>query len=99
MIRFLLISFMAAFIGTGCLTDQITVSGKISVSGNEPFTYLRIITPENKEFKIVGDHKEELQAHYQQQTVTLNAHIVKEATGPGFPAEIDVIAFNTGASH
>ena len=50
---------------------MITVTGKIRVVGNEPFTHLVITTDDGKDYLVQGDLEKELRAlQYQRVTVT-----------------------------
>ena len=50
---------------------MLTVTGKIRVVGNEPFTHLVITTEEGQDYLIQGDLEKELRAlQYQKITVT-----------------------------
>lgn len=73
----------------GC-TTEMTITGKVAVAGHEPFTYTRVITNENIEYKLVGPKEELLRKKYQQQIVSLEGRVVKKAIGPEFPAEFAV---------
>jgi ABC-type oligopeptide transport system substrate-binding subunit len=68
-------------------TDMQKISGRISMKGSMPNTYLALTTGSGKEYKITGPLEEKLAADYQYEDVTLSGEIVKEAVGPGFPAE------------
>jgi len=51
--------------------DLLTVTGKIRLVGNEPFTHLVITTDDGKDYLVQGDLEKELQAlQYQMVTVT-----------------------------
>lgn len=67
--------------------DAAEINGQISMKGSMPNTYLALSTESGKEYKITGPLKEKLAADYQYKEVTLAGEIVKEAVGPGFPAE------------
>ena len=50
---------------------MITVTGKIRLVGNEPFTHLVITTEDGKDYLIQGDLEKELRAlQYQRVTAT-----------------------------
>jgi hypothetical protein len=67
--------------------DAAEISGRISMKGSMPNTYLALTTGSGKEYKITGPLQDKLAEDYQYKTVTLAGEIVKEAVGPGFPAE------------
>lgn len=71
----------------------VEISGRISVKGNEPFTYLCITTSDNREFKISGPMEPDLRQGYQNQIVRIRGIIESEAKGPGFPAIVLVEEF------
>lgn len=69
---------------------ETTYTGRISVRGNEPHTYLALVTSDNQEYRIVGDLEQKIRSSYQNKRVTVAGRIVKEALGPGFPTELRV---------
>ncbi len=71
----------------GC--DTVVVTGSVTVKGSEPHTYLALVTDEG-DFSLRGDMRQVLSS-YQHSTVTLRARIVRDARGPGLPAELEVI--------
>jgi hypothetical protein len=78
---FLVVMFTAA----GC----ITLSGRITVKGNEPHTYVVLVAGESEEYVIVGDLAETLRKEYQNKRVRVKGKIVGKAI-PGKPAELEV---------
>ena len=66
----------------------VTVTGVVSVKGNEPFTYCAL-TSSGRAYSIVGDRKSEIMAKYQNREITVTGKIVREGEGP-LPYEIDV---------
>jgi hypothetical protein len=51
--------------------EMLTVTGKIRLVGNEPFTHLVITTDDGKDYLVQGDLEKELRAlQYQRVTVT-----------------------------
>ncbi|MDY6969145.1 MAG: hypothetical protein SVR08_10910 [Spirochaetota bacterium] len=80
-------------IETGALTPgsiALEINGKVSVKGNEPHTYLVIITRKYGALKIVGAFEKEIRRNYQQKYIKVNGKVVKKTIGPGFPAEFKV---------
>lgn len=69
--------------------DQI-IQGRISVRGNEPHTVLTIETPQGL-FEITGPLKPEIWNNYQGQEIKIRCKLVREAIGPGFPAQIEAL--------
>jgi len=57
-----------------------TYSGKIAVKGNEPFTYLALVTDKG-DMKITGTFEKRLRESYQGMGVTVRGTIVKEGRG------------------
>jgi hypothetical protein len=70
--------------------DSLTVTGRIAVKGNEPLSYVALITQKG-DFSIVGPFRNEIRARYQGMFLKVRARIVREARGPGSPAELEVI--------
>lgn len=87
LIKTVLIVFAVTMI-LSCKT--VTLKGKIAVKGNEPHTYLVLILEQNLEYAIVGDLRQEIWTKYQGQVIKVRGKIVKQAVGPGFPAELEV---------
>ena len=87
LIKTVLIVFAVTMI-LSCKT--VTLKGKIAVKGNEPHTYLVLILEQNLEYAIVGDLRQEIWTKYQGQVIKVQGKIVKQAVGPGFPAELEV---------
>ena len=50
-----------------------------------------VIVADSEHYELVGDHAEQLW-NMQQQNVTVHGHVVREAYGPGFPAQLKVEA-------
>jgi len=72
--------------------QTITITGKISVYGNMPHTYIAIKDLNNKLYKIENAKEYNLN-NYQNKTVKIIAIKIKDSIGPGFPAVIKVIEF------
>ncbi|MBN1524294.1 MAG: pre-peptidase C-terminal domain-containing protein [Spirochaetales bacterium] len=70
---------------------EIEITGKISVKGWDPFTYLALTTGDNMDYTLTGYLVPDLWNNYQNQTVTLRVIYRKDAIGPGFPAEVEVL--------
>ncbi len=66
------------------------IEGTISMKGSMPGTYLACTTSNGTEYKITGPLAEKLALEFQNKTVSLKGTIVREAVGPGFPAEFRV---------
>ncbi|MCF6245049.1 MAG: hypothetical protein L3J43_08420 [Sulfurovum sp.] len=76
----------------GCANStEIELEGKIAMKGSEPFSYLSIKDKESKKsYKIQNQESFDLM-HKQKQVIKVKAEIVKDAVGPGFPAEIKIV--------
>jgi len=68
----------------------LIITGKVAVAGNEPFSYVRLLTAELQEYKLVGPKAASLRRHHQNEVVKLEGRIVQPAAGPGLPAEFEV---------
>ena len=66
----------------------MTIQGRVSVRGNEPFTYLSLVTEENEEYALVGPLEERIRRDYQGSYLRVKGTILEEAKGPGFPAQL-----------
>ena len=77
---------LLSFILAGCLT----YTGRVSVKGNEPHSYVVLVTQDDTAYRLVGDLAPRIRKEYQNMTIVVRGCIVKEAVGPGFPAELHV---------
>lgn len=66
-----------------------TFTGTVAVKGNEPFTYLALVTDKG-DMKIVGSMKQKLRDCCQGKLVTVKGAIVKEGKGFMMPPELEV---------
>ena len=72
--------------------DQvIELTGRVTVTGSAPRTILVLVT-ETDHYEIVGDLAPELRT-LQQVHVTVRGRVVREAAGPGFPAQLQVDSY------
>ena len=72
--------------------DQvIEFTGRVTVTGSAPLTILVLVT-ETDHYEIVGDVAPELRK-LQQLQVTVRGRVVREAAGPGFPAQFQVDSY------
>jgi hypothetical protein len=70
----------AAMLGAGSLkmgADEIQVTGKVYVMGNEPFTVVAIELDDGKAYALVGDQEKELRK-LQGKRVTVRGRLSKE---------------------
>ena len=77
---------------------ELTVTGKLSVYGNEPHTYLAVAVEDPalpsgiRLVQVEGEHFGELY-RMQGQTVTVTGTVSRLEIGPGFPTLMDVEEF------
>ena len=72
--------------------DQvIELTGRVTVTGSAPLLMLVLVT-ETDHYEIVGDLVPELR-NLQQLYVTVRGRVVREAYGPGFPAQFQVDSY------
>ena len=76
----ILLASLALPLVTAC--NSLTVSGRVSVKGSEPHTYLVLVSEERGAFTIVGPLKEEIRRNYQGKYLKVRGRIVE---GPGLP--------------
>ena len=69
----------------------IELTGRVTVTGSAPLTILVLVT-ETDHYEIVGDLAAELR-RLQQLHVTVRGRVVREAYGPGFPAQFQVDSY------
>ena len=76
----------------GCAQDNIIeLEGRVAMKGSSPHAYLSIKDSKSqKSYKIQNQAKFDLMKK-QNQIVKVEAVLVKEAFGPGFPAVIEVV--------
>ena len=78
---------LLAMAAMACATSP-TYTGTVKVTGSDPHLQLVLVT-EDMHYEIVGDLKGELWQQ-QQRTVSVQGTVVREAAGPGFPAQLEV---------
>jgi hypothetical protein len=86
--RLLSLSIGLAFLA-GC-TEQI-LTGTIAIKGSEPHTYPALTTADQQEYRLVGQRGQEIGESYQNMLLKVRVRLVKEAIGPDFPAEVEVL--------
>ena len=77
------------------LNYDITLTGKISVKGSEPHTYLCLTTLNRVDFKLIGPISNQIRQKYQSQTLIIMGTVTSPAIGPDMPVTVDVLDFNT----
>lgn len=87
--------FLLLTCGTGCSGELFQISGRVSVAGNAPFTYVRIVDAQRHEYRLVGPQAERLRHDWQGREVLLSGRVVKPAVGPGMPAEFEVVRISS----
>jgi len=95
MLRKILLPLLALLsIGACAQENLLEIQGKIFVKGSAPHTYL-VIEESNthKAYKITNGKDFNLMQK-QKQTIRIKAKPIKDAIGPGFPAEIEIISVN-----
>ena len=70
----------------------IVVSGRVVVVGSDPYVLLVIVTETGDEYELVGEHATDLW-RLQQRHVTVHGRLVRQADGPGYPAQVEVDAY------
>ena len=72
--------------------EMIAVTGRIVVTGSDPLVTLVIVTDANEQYELVGGQADPLW-DLQQLQVTVRGRVVREAAGPGFPAQLEVDSY------
>ena len=72
--------------------EMVAVTGRVVATGSDPFVILVIVTGANEQYELVGERAEPLW-DLQQLQVTVRGRVVREASGPGFPAQLEVDSF------
>ena len=76
--------------------EMIAVTGRIVVTGSDPLVTLGIVTGANEQYELVGERADPLW-DLQQRRVTVTGYIVQTASGPGFPAQLEVASYTVVA--
>lgn len=72
--------------------EMIAVTGRVVVTGSDPLVTLVIVTGANEQYELVGERADPLW-DLQQRRVTVTGYIVQPASGPGFPAQLEVASY------
>ena len=72
--------------------EMVAVTGRVVVTGSDPFVILVIVTDTNEQYELVGEQADPLW-DLQQLQVTVRGRVVQEASGPGFPAQLEVYSY------
>jgi len=86
-----IISFLCSAVLLGCTqSESMELQGRIAMKGSATHSYLTIYDQRtHKSYKITNKEAFDLMRK-QNQTIKLEAKLIKEAIGPGFPAVIEV---------
>jgi hypothetical protein len=87
-LRFLAVATLSLVFLSGC--SSLKLAGRVAVKGSEPHTYL-VLVVDGRDYKLVGPLRDEIWKTYQGQRIRVRGRIVREARGPGFPAEVEVL--------
>jgi hypothetical protein len=69
------------------LPREERLTGRLFLTGSEPHAYLALETSGGVLYRLSGDAVKELTRNSQGGTAVLQGRVVREARGPGFPAE------------
>ena len=69
--------------------EMIAITGRLVVTGSDPLVSLVIVTGADERYELVGEQAGPLW-DLQQRRVTVTGYLVQPASGPGFPAQLQV---------
>ena len=72
------------------LTGTMVIKGKVTIKGNEPFSYVALTAENGSEYRLTGKLKDLIAEKYQNMILTVRGKIIKKQAGPGMPAEFEV---------
>lgn len=72
---------------TGGPADTGTITGRITIKGNEPKTFVALTAADGRVYEITGPLTGRLKEEYQYRTVTLEGELLRKSAGPGIPAQ------------
>ncbi len=78
--------------------EMIAVTGRIVATGSDPLVTLVIVTATDERYELVGDRADPLW-DLQQRRMTVRGRIVQAASGPGFPAQLEVALLSRAMRH
>ena len=70
----------------GC--TSVTYTGRVVVAGSDPRVQVVLVTTDAR-YEMVGELRDELRG-LQGATVSVRGTLLREARGPGFPAQLEV---------
>ena len=70
----------------------VEVSGRVVAVGSEPHVLLVVVTEAGAEYELLGELAAELWG-LQQRQVRVRGPVLRQAYGPGFPAQLEVEGF------
>ena len=85
---FVAVAMLAPVFLGGC--SSVKIAGRVAVKGSEPHTYL-VLVSNGQDYKLVGPLRDEIWKSFQGRRIRVRGRIVREARGPGFPAELEVL--------
>ena len=77
--------------GSGEPPGTVVLTGRVTVRGSEPHTVVVIASAERGDVELTGRLEPEIRARHQGRVLTLRCRIVREAIGPGFPAQAEAL--------
>jgi hypothetical protein len=72
------------------LSCSVTVTGRVSMKGNDPYLFTVITGPDNREFLVTGDQKKRIAETMQGKTITVKGTISEPRENVYGQSEINV---------
>ena len=82
-----------SLITVACLPSALsaeTISGQVSVNGNEPFTFVVITDDQNVQYKVTGSYEKKIRMLYQGKKIKVKGNIKCPPKGEFGMCEIEV---------
>ena len=76
---------------SGISDSGIVVSGRVTATGSDPHVIL-VLDTDTEHYQLVGEQVAELWG-LQQRRIKVYGRVVRQALGPGFPAQLEVDDF------
>ncbi len=89
LLPFALLVLIAA--GSGEPPGTVVLTGRVTVRGSEPHTMVVIASVQRGDVQLSGRLAEQIRSRHQGRVLEVRCRILREALGPGFPAEAEAL--------